>query len=197
LAPFGPRRRSRSVGAHLGLVQRRYQLGEVDCVDGISKCGDRRCGPWQSEGLDFRDRPAVKDAQGSDHSGASPRHHHPRDAGLPTRRHPKRHLPLTHWRTQSAEGGQSLSISRSSRKGGEAYSARQCDGGYFGESGSSRGDPCRGAIRPTVPSRAAIDKVRSTSTAAGPRSELPLDAAPPTNCRKFSLLFSSPLQKCL
>jgi hypothetical protein len=35
-------RRSRDVGAYLGLVQRRYQSGEVDYVGGISKCGDRR-----------------------------------------------------------------------------------------------------------------------------------------------------------
>jgi len=35
-------RRSRDVGAYLGLVPRRYQSGEVDYVGGISKCGDRR-----------------------------------------------------------------------------------------------------------------------------------------------------------
>ena len=33
-------RRSPDVGAYLGLVPRRYQSGEVDCVGGISKCGD-------------------------------------------------------------------------------------------------------------------------------------------------------------
>src|SRR5208282_4821408 len=38
-------RRSRDVGAYLGLVPKRYQSGEVDYVGGISKCGDRRvCG---------------------------------------------------------------------------------------------------------------------------------------------------------
>jgi transposase len=36
-------RRSRDVGAYLGLVPRRYQSGEVDYVGSISKCGDRRC----------------------------------------------------------------------------------------------------------------------------------------------------------
>jgi transposase len=35
-------RRSRDVGAYLGLVPRRYQSGEVDYLGGISKCGDRR-----------------------------------------------------------------------------------------------------------------------------------------------------------
>jgi transposase len=35
-------RRSRDLGAHLGLVPRRYQLGEIDHVGGISKVGDRR-----------------------------------------------------------------------------------------------------------------------------------------------------------
>jgi transposase len=33
--------RSPDVGAYLGLVPKRYQSGEVDCVGGISKCGDR------------------------------------------------------------------------------------------------------------------------------------------------------------
>ena len=35
-------RRSRDMGAYLGLVPRRYQSGEVDYTGGISKCGDRR-----------------------------------------------------------------------------------------------------------------------------------------------------------
>jgi transposase len=35
-------RRSRDVGAYLGLVPRRYQSGEVDYTGRISKCGDRR-----------------------------------------------------------------------------------------------------------------------------------------------------------
>src|ERR1700691_4652436 len=35
-------RRSRDVGAYLGLVPRRHQSGEIDYVGGISKCGDRR-----------------------------------------------------------------------------------------------------------------------------------------------------------
>jgi transposase len=35
-------RRSRDVGAYLGLVPRRYQSGEVDYLGGISKCGDGR-----------------------------------------------------------------------------------------------------------------------------------------------------------
>ena len=34
-------RRSRDVGAYLGLVPRRYQSGEVDYTGSISKCGDR------------------------------------------------------------------------------------------------------------------------------------------------------------
>ena len=35
-------KRSRDIGAYLGLVPRRYQSGEVDYTGGISKCGDRR-----------------------------------------------------------------------------------------------------------------------------------------------------------
>ena len=35
-------RRSRDVGAYLGLVPRRYQSGEIDYTGSISKCGDRR-----------------------------------------------------------------------------------------------------------------------------------------------------------
>lgn len=35
-------KRSRDVGAYLGLVPRRHQSGEIDYVGRISKCGDRR-----------------------------------------------------------------------------------------------------------------------------------------------------------
>jgi transposase len=35
-------RRSRDLGAYLGLVPRRHQSGEVDYTGSISKCGDRR-----------------------------------------------------------------------------------------------------------------------------------------------------------
>jgi transposase len=35
-------RRSRDVGAYLGLVPRRYQSGEVDYTGSISECGDRQ-----------------------------------------------------------------------------------------------------------------------------------------------------------
>jgi transposase len=35
-------RRSRDIGAYLGLVPGRHQSGEVDYLGGISKCGDRR-----------------------------------------------------------------------------------------------------------------------------------------------------------
>src|SRR3954469_19713923 len=35
-------RRSRDIGAYLGLVPRRHHGGEVDYTGGISKCGDRR-----------------------------------------------------------------------------------------------------------------------------------------------------------
>jgi transposase len=44
-------RRSRDVGAYLGLVPKRYQSGEVDYVGGISKCGDRRVRTLLYEGL--------------------------------------------------------------------------------------------------------------------------------------------------
>ena len=35
-------RRSRDIGAYLGLVPRRHQSGEIDYSGSISKCGDRR-----------------------------------------------------------------------------------------------------------------------------------------------------------
>jgi len=35
-------KRSRDIGAYLGLVPRRHQSGEVDYIGSISKCGDRR-----------------------------------------------------------------------------------------------------------------------------------------------------------
>jgi transposase len=35
-------RKSRDIGAYLGLVPRRYQSGEIDYTGSISKCGDRR-----------------------------------------------------------------------------------------------------------------------------------------------------------
>src|SRR5207237_9226010 len=35
-------RRSRDIGAYLGLVPRRHQSGEIDYTGSISKCGDRR-----------------------------------------------------------------------------------------------------------------------------------------------------------
>ena len=35
-------RRSRDIGAYLGLVPRRYQSGEIDYAGSISRCGDRR-----------------------------------------------------------------------------------------------------------------------------------------------------------
>jgi len=35
-------RRSRDIGAYLGLVPRRFQSGEIDYTSSISKCGDRR-----------------------------------------------------------------------------------------------------------------------------------------------------------
>jgi transposase len=38
-------RRSRDIGAYLGLVPRRYQSGEVDYTGSISKCGDGRVRP--------------------------------------------------------------------------------------------------------------------------------------------------------
>jgi len=87
-------RRSRDVGAYLGLVPKRYQSGEVDYVGGTSKSGDRRVrtllyeaanvmplqGPAQAQGLGIRDRQAIKHAQGAHRSGPPPRDHHARHA---------------------------------------------------------------------------------------------------------------------
>jgi transposase len=80
-------RRSRDIGAYLGLVLRRYQSGEVDYVGGILKCGDRRVRTLlheaanvmltrQTQGLGLRDRPAINDAQGARRSGLPPWDHH-------------------------------------------------------------------------------------------------------------------------
>jgi hypothetical protein len=46
-------RRSRDLGAYLGLVPRRYQSGEIDYTGGISKCGDRRMRTLLYEAANF------------------------------------------------------------------------------------------------------------------------------------------------
>ena len=69
-------RRSRDVGAYLGLVPRRYQSGEVDYVGGISKCGDRRVRTLLYEAANVM---LTRYAAGRDrvHIGLAPRN--PRD----------------------------------------------------------------------------------------------------------------------
>ena len=89
-------RRSRDVGAYLGLVPRRYQSGEIDYTGSISKCGDRRVrtllyeaanvmltryrGKLDPQGLGTRHRPALDHAQGADRARAPAGHHHARHA---------------------------------------------------------------------------------------------------------------------
>ena len=89
-------RRSRDVGAYLGLVPKRYQSGEVDYVGGISKCGDRRVrtllyeaanvmltrynGQLKLKEWAFAIARRSKHAQGAHRFGASSRNHHARDA---------------------------------------------------------------------------------------------------------------------
>ena len=89
-------RRSRDVGAYLGLVPKRYQSGEVDYVGGISKCGDRRVrtllyeaanvmltrynGQLKLKEWAFAIAKRSKHVQGAHRSGASSRNHHARDA---------------------------------------------------------------------------------------------------------------------
>jgi transposase len=84
-------RRSRDIGAYLGLVPRRYQSGEVDYTGSISKCGDRRPhtfvrgrqrhadalqGAAEAQGLGNRDRQTVHNAQGTDRVCSPSRHYH-------------------------------------------------------------------------------------------------------------------------
>jgi transposase len=107
-------RRSRDVGAYLGLVPKRYQSGEVDYVGGISKCGDRRVRtllyeaanvmlthadplqePAQAEGLGLRNREAIDHAQGAHRSGAASRDHHARHAAGRNRVRRGVGLPIT------------------------------------------------------------------------------------------------------
>ena len=83
-------RRSRDIGAYLGLVPRRYQSGEVDYVGSISKCGEGRVrtllyeaanvmltrykGQLKLKDWALRDRQAqANDAQGEGCSGSPPR----------------------------------------------------------------------------------------------------------------------------
>ena len=89
-------RRSRDIGAYLGLVPRRHQSGEVDYTGGISKCGDGRVrtllyeaanvmltrykGQLKLKDWAFAIAKPVNDAQGEGCSGAPPRDHHARDA---------------------------------------------------------------------------------------------------------------------
>ena len=85
-------RRSRDVGAYLGLVPRRYQSGEVDYTGSISKCGDRRMrtllyeaanvmltryqGPLKLKDWALAIAQAVHDAKGADRSCPAACHHH-------------------------------------------------------------------------------------------------------------------------
>src|SRR3984893_15025926 len=85
-------KRSRDIGAYLGLVQRRYQSGEVDFIGSISKCGDRRLrtllyeaanvmltrykGTLKLKDWCIRDRQTIHDAQGTDRARPSSGHHH-------------------------------------------------------------------------------------------------------------------------
>ena len=96
-------RRSRDVGAYLGLVPRRYQSGEVDYVGSISKCGDRRVrtllyeaanvmltrykGQLEGSRTGPSRSPAINDAQGPGRSGSPPRDHHARNAARRDRVH--------------------------------------------------------------------------------------------------------------
>jgi Transposase IS116/IS110/IS902 family len=88
-------RRSRDIGAYLGLVPRRYQSGEVDYVGGISKCGDRRVRTLLYEAANVMltryksrlklkdwafDRQAIDDAESPCCSGSAYRDHHAGDA---------------------------------------------------------------------------------------------------------------------
>jgi transposase len=89
-------RRSRDVGAYLGLVLNRYQSGEVDYAGSISKCGDRRVRTLLYEAANvmltrYKGRLELKDwafaiarrssmRKARHRTGASPRHHHARHA---------------------------------------------------------------------------------------------------------------------
>ncbi len=89
-------RRSRDVGAYLGLVPRRYQSGEVDYTGGISKCGDRRVRTLLYEAANvmltrYKGQLKLKDwafaiakrstmRKARSRSGSPPRDHHARDA---------------------------------------------------------------------------------------------------------------------
>jgi transposase len=89
-------RRSRDVGAYLGLVPRRYQSGEVDYIgSNLEMRGQagadapvrsRQCHvdalqrSAQTQGLGLRDRQAINDAEGSHRPGSPTRDHHARDA---------------------------------------------------------------------------------------------------------------------
>jgi transposase len=88
-------RRSRDVGAYLGLVPRRYQSGEVDCTGGISKCGDGRVRTLLYEAANVmltrhKGQLKLKDwafaiahrstMRKASRSGAPPRDHYARDA---------------------------------------------------------------------------------------------------------------------
>jgi transposase len=89
-------RRSRDIGAYLGLVPRRYQSGEVDYTGGIlqmrrwaganapvrgrQRHADPLQVPAQTQGLGLRHRQAINDAQSAGRSGSPARNHHARDA---------------------------------------------------------------------------------------------------------------------
>ena len=56
-----------------------------------------------------------------------------------------------------------------SQKGGEAHFGSQLNGGFGADSGPSRGDRCRRAIRPIEASKAAVGYARNTSNSGRPR----------------------------
>ena len=90
-------RRSRDLGAYLGLVPRRYQSGEVDYTGSISKCGDRRVRTLRYEAANvilMRYKGALKLKEGA---LAIARRSTLRKALAPAaRHHHARHAPTRH-----------------------------------------------------------------------------------------------------
>jgi Transposase IS116/IS110/IS902 family len=98
-------RRSRDVGAYLGLVPRRFQSGEINYVGSISKCGDRRVRTLLYEAAKVLPRRAGSQRVGAGDCPALDDEEGPCGARPPVGDHHACHAPARHHVPSSLRGG--------------------------------------------------------------------------------------------
>ena len=174
-------RRSRDIGAYLGLVPRRYQSGEVDYVGSISKCGDRRVRTLLYEAANvmltrYKGQLKLKDwafaiakrstmRKGESRSGAPPRDHHACDA-------PRRHGVRVRLSPASPETGGRIQLPRGATPEGGSRRRRG-----FCSSGQPLAD-CdfnRAALHPAYPikCRTSTQRTQAPESVDTPKSFRP------------------------